>query len=255
MFINYGTLISAHSRVRIGQNVMVGNYSIIADTEIPGIGEPPGAPVDGAARGGDWRRSVAGDPRHRAARDADWGRAVIAAGSVVSGEIPAGAVAGGIPARILRAPAAVRRADMPRGGFRASLRMSMRDLFGVARSALWLRACDHVGDEPRLHGRPTVMASGGRILIGDRFRLASRPVPSHLVAGPGGVLEIGDDVSIAHGAAVAAFETRADRRWNVHRSVRGDHGHELPWRGRRPVRSARLPAGHHRQTIAASAAA
>jgi len=50
------------------------------------------------------------------------------------------------------------------------------------------------------------MAFGGRILIGDRFQLASRPVPSHLVAGPLGVLEIGHDVSIAHGAAVAAFE-------------------------------------------------
>jgi acetyltransferase-like isoleucine patch superfamily enzyme len=50
------------------------------------------------------------------------------------------------------------------------------------------------------------MASGGRILIGDRFRLASRPVCSHLVAGPLAVLEIGHDVSIGHGAAVAAFE-------------------------------------------------
>jgi acetyltransferase-like isoleucine patch superfamily enzyme/acyl carrier protein len=76
-----------------------------------------------------------------------------------------------------------------------------------ALNAFWLRYCDHVGDDPRLHGRPTVRAYGGHIRIGDRFRLASRPVASHLVAGrPGAVLEIGRDVSIAHGAAIAAWE-------------------------------------------------
>jgi len=52
-----------------------------------------------------------------------------------------------------------------------------------------------------------VEAWGGRIQIGDRFRLASRPVTSHLVTGPRGVLEIGHDVSIAHGAAIAAFQS------------------------------------------------
>src|SRR5262245_1164387 len=40
VYINYGTLISAQRRVRIGRNVMVGNYSIIADTETAGIGLP-----------------------------------------------------------------------------------------------------------------------------------------------------------------------------------------------------------------------
>jgi acetyltransferase-like isoleucine patch superfamily enzyme/acyl carrier protein len=83
--------------------------------------------------------------------------------------------------------------------------MGMRDRLTAVRTAFWLRTCDRVGKEPHFHGRPTVIGSG-RISIGDRFRLASRPVPSHLVAGPMGVLEIGDDVSIAHGAAVAAFE-------------------------------------------------
>jgi acetyltransferase-like isoleucine patch superfamily enzyme len=105
VYINYGTLISAHARVRIGRNVMIGNYSIIADTEIPGIGEPPGAPPM--------------EPRTVEIGDGSWlatrvtvlpgtrigAGAVIAAGSVVAGEIPAGSVAGGIPARILRAPA------------------------------------------------------------------------------------------------------------------------------------------------------
>jgi acetyltransferase-like isoleucine patch superfamily enzyme len=104
VFINYGTLISARSSVRIGADVMIGNYAIIADTEIPGIGEPPGAPAV------EPRRVEIGDRAWLAARvtvlpGASIGAgAVIAAGSVVSGEIPAGALAGGIPARILRPP-------------------------------------------------------------------------------------------------------------------------------------------------------
>ncbi len=38
------------------------------------------------------------------------------------------------------------------------------------------------------------------------FHLASRPVPSHLVAGPGAILHIGNDVSIGCGAAIAAIQ-------------------------------------------------
>jgi acetyltransferase-like isoleucine patch superfamily enzyme len=103
VYINYGTLISAQERVRIGANVMVGNYSIIADTDIPGIAEPPGAPVMQA------RPVEIGEGAWLAARvtvlpGARIGAgAVIAAGSVVAGDIPAGAVAGGIPARVLKA--------------------------------------------------------------------------------------------------------------------------------------------------------
>ena len=103
-YINYGTLISAQRHVRIGSNVMVGNYSIIADTEIPGISEPPGAPQF------EPRGVEIGDGAWLAARvtvlpGARIGAgAVIAAGSVVAGNIPDGAVAGGIPARVLRSP-------------------------------------------------------------------------------------------------------------------------------------------------------
>jgi acetyltransferase-like isoleucine patch superfamily enzyme len=117
-FLNYGTLVSAQLRVRIGANAMIGNYSIIADTEIPGIGEPAGAPLvepcpveigDGA-----WLAArVTVLPGTRIGP-----RAVIAAGSVVSGDIPAGVIAGGIPARILREAApdvgsAPQQADIP----------------------------------------------------------------------------------------------------------------------------------------------
>jgi len=102
VYINYGTLISAERHVRIGANVMVGNYSIISDTEIPAIATP--------------RRSFSFDPRTVEIGDGAWlaarvtvlpgsrigAGAVIAAGSVVAGGIPPGAVAGGIPARVLR---------------------------------------------------------------------------------------------------------------------------------------------------------
>jgi acetyltransferase-like isoleucine patch superfamily enzyme len=103
VYINYGTLVAAERSVRIGANVMVGNYSIIADTEIPGIDEPPGRPRV------EPRSVEIGEGAWLAARvtvlpGARIGaRAVIAAGSVVAGEIPVGAVAGGIPARIMRA--------------------------------------------------------------------------------------------------------------------------------------------------------
>ena len=78
-------------------------------------------------------------------------------------------------------------------------------MFG-ARNAFWLRGCERIGQAPHLRGRPSMVLEGGRIRIGDRFYLASRPVVSHLAAGPQGVLEIGSDVAIAHGAAIASFE-------------------------------------------------
>ncbi len=105
VYINYGTLVSAQHRISIGANVMVGNYSIIADTEIPGISEPSGGPQL------EPRSVEIGDGAWLAARvtvlpGAKIGAgAVIAAGSVVAGEIPAGTVAGGIPARVLRTAA------------------------------------------------------------------------------------------------------------------------------------------------------
>jgi acetyltransferase-like isoleucine patch superfamily enzyme len=71
-------------------------------------------------------------------------------------------------------------------------------------TARWLEACDAVGAEPLLDARPTI-ENRGRIEIGDRFRLASRPVTSHMVSGPEGALVVGDDVAIAHGAGIATF--------------------------------------------------
>jgi acetyltransferase-like isoleucine patch superfamily enzyme len=103
VYINYGTLIAAERHVRIGANVMIGNYSIVADTDVPGFADSrPTLPVDA-------REVEIGEGAWLAARvtvlpGARIGAgAVIAAGSVVAGDIPANTIAGGIPARVLRA--------------------------------------------------------------------------------------------------------------------------------------------------------
>jgi acetyltransferase-like isoleucine patch superfamily enzyme len=116
VYLNYGTLISAQKLVRIGANVMVGNYCIISDTEIPGISDPPTAPYL------EPRSVEIGDGAWLAARvtvlpgTRIGANAVVAAGSVVAGDIPAGAIVAGIPARVIR-PAAPRpttdSADQP----------------------------------------------------------------------------------------------------------------------------------------------
>jgi acetyltransferase-like isoleucine patch superfamily enzyme len=72
-------------------------------------------------------------------------------------------------------------------------------------SARWLEGCDQVGANATLDAPPTII-NHGRMAVGAGFRLASRPVRSHMVTGPEGRLEIGADVAIAHGAAIAAFE-------------------------------------------------
>jgi acetyltransferase-like isoleucine patch superfamily enzyme/acyl carrier protein len=82
----------------------------------------------------------------------------------------------------------------------------MNVVFGMLdrlRVKRWLAPCARVGVDPRLDGKPT-LGGEGRIELGDRFHLASRPMQSHMVTGQGGVLSIGNDVSIAHGSALAA---------------------------------------------------
>jgi FkbH-like protein len=109
--INYGTFISANKSITIGHRVMMGNGCIVADTEAPGTG-----PV-----------STADEPRPIEIGDDVWlavrvtvlpgvkigAGAVITAGSIVATDIPPGVVAGGIPARVLRAT--VGAADHPAG--------------------------------------------------------------------------------------------------------------------------------------------
>jgi acetyltransferase-like isoleucine patch superfamily enzyme len=94
VFINYGSMISAQLRVRIGANVMIGNYCIVADTELPSIGGPPGPPGAPLI-----------EPRPVEIGDGAWlaARVTVLPGARIAGDIPPGCVAGGIPARVLRA--------------------------------------------------------------------------------------------------------------------------------------------------------
>jgi acetyltransferase-like isoleucine patch superfamily enzyme/acyl carrier protein len=84
-------------------------------------------------------------------------------------------------------------------GERGSWRQRWRDTI----SSLWLRGVDQIGPNAVLVGRPHI-GNEGRISVGKSFKLGSQPVQSHLVAKPGGAIEIGDRVSIAYGAAISA---------------------------------------------------
>lgn len=100
VFINYGCSISAHQHVRIGDGCLIGQYGIIMDCDYHSLEE-----------GGDH-----GDVRPIAIGDRAWlgarvivlkgvtigHDAVIAAGSVVTHDIAPHAIAGGVPARVLR---------------------------------------------------------------------------------------------------------------------------------------------------------
>jgi acetyltransferase-like isoleucine patch superfamily enzyme len=102
--LNFGTLVSARSSVRLGDRVRVGPYSIISDTDVPMPGLDaahaaalgPAAPIE---IGNDvWlggRVTVLGG-----SRIGEW--SVIGAGSVVDGDIPPRVIAAGNPARVIR---------------------------------------------------------------------------------------------------------------------------------------------------------
>lgn len=117
--VNYGTAISASAHVRIGRGVKIGPYCVISDTEVP---FPLASAADGPPRpieiGDDvWlagRVTVMPGVRIGAG-------AVVAAGSLVTSDIPERAVASGLPARVLRvvAPKSV-AAPAPRSGVRPS---------------------------------------------------------------------------------------------------------------------------------------
>jgi acetyltransferase-like isoleucine patch superfamily enzyme len=84
--------------------------------------------------------------------------------------------------------------------------MTIQTIWKAARARHWLRNCASIGEQPRLTGKPTIYNYGAQVRIGNRLYLASTPVTSHLVAGPNAILDIGDDVSIGYGAAIAAYQ-------------------------------------------------
>jgi acetyltransferase-like isoleucine patch superfamily enzyme len=94
--INYGSAITAASHVRLGNRVMVGPYCVVGDTDAPLVDDQAPRPIE---IGDDvW---LAGRVMVRPGSRIGAG-AVISAGSVVEGEIPARAIVSGAPARVLR---------------------------------------------------------------------------------------------------------------------------------------------------------
>jgi len=80
-------------------------------------------------------------------------------------------------------------------------------LAGDARAALaarlHLHRAERMGPRVRLWGRPAVSIYG-KLVMGDRVRLVSRPIPLEIAVGSEGTLEIGDNVFINYGGSIAA---------------------------------------------------
>jgi acetyltransferase-like isoleucine patch superfamily enzyme len=100
VFLNYGVSISAHSLVEIGDGCQIGQYAIILDCDYhtPEQDGSHGLPAPVILEHGVWlgaRVTVLKGVRIGAG-------STIAAGSVVTRDIPRGVVAAGVPARVLR---------------------------------------------------------------------------------------------------------------------------------------------------------
>ena len=99
-FLNYGTSLSAHQEVTIGQDCLIGNYVTIMDNDYHDVTDRnslgPSSPI--RIGNGVWIgiRSVV----LRGVNIGD--RSVIGAGSVVVSDIPPNSVAVGVPAKVVR---------------------------------------------------------------------------------------------------------------------------------------------------------
>src|ERR1700733_8440586 len=99
VWINFGTVIGARSRVTIGNRSQVGQHCIICDTDFLDLASPAAMPPGGSIEIGDnvW---LAGRVTVRPGVKIGSG-AVIVSGSIVESDVPPNVIAGGIPARVL----------------------------------------------------------------------------------------------------------------------------------------------------------
>jgi acetyltransferase-like isoleucine patch superfamily enzyme len=104
VYVNYGCSISAHRLVRIGDRCLIGQYALIMDSDYHSAHDHTSL--------GEVRPVVIGDRVWIGARAivlkgvTIGDGACVAAGSVVTGDVPAGATVAGVPARVVRAYAA-----------------------------------------------------------------------------------------------------------------------------------------------------
>lgn len=99
-FINSGTSIGSLSSVSIGNNVAIGNYVLIMDADFhnPLDHTLPGAKAPIVIEDDVWIGA-----RVTILKGVTIGKhAVVAAGAVVTKDVPAGALVGGVPAKLIR---------------------------------------------------------------------------------------------------------------------------------------------------------
>lgn len=95
------------------------------------------------------------------------------------------------------------------------LSSALSDAAAVLRARYYLRSAEALGPRVRLWGVPFV-TNQGRLLIGDRVRLASEISTLELNVGPQGTLEIGERVLLNHGCSVGATQlVRIGARCNI----------------------------------------
>ena len=103
VFINYGSSISAHTLVRIGHDCKIGQHAIILDCDYHDMEDPLHYGGHGTSLPVVLEQGVWLGARVTVLKGVTIGRSsVVAAGSVVTHDIPPGVLAGGAPARILR---------------------------------------------------------------------------------------------------------------------------------------------------------
>jgi acetyltransferase-like isoleucine patch superfamily enzyme len=103
VFLNYGSSISAHSLVRVGDDCKIGQYSILMDCDWHELETPSHDGGHGQARPVVLEAGVWLGVRVTVLKGVTIGRgSVIGAGSVVASDIPEGVIAAGVPARVLR---------------------------------------------------------------------------------------------------------------------------------------------------------
>jgi maltose O-acetyltransferase len=103
IFLNYGTQITSHSLIRLGDDCKIGQYSIIMDCDWHELDTPTHDGGHGQVRPVVLQQGVWLGARVTVLKGVTIGRgSVIGAGSVVATDIPEGVVAVGSPARVVR---------------------------------------------------------------------------------------------------------------------------------------------------------
>ncbi|HSR22055.1 MAG TPA: acyltransferase [Candidatus Eisenbacteria bacterium] len=103
VFVNYGSSISAHTLVRIGDDCKIGQHAIILDCDYHDMDDPLHYGGHGESRPVVLEAGVWLGVRVTVLKGVTIGRSsVVAAGSVVTRDIPPCVLAGGMPAKVLR---------------------------------------------------------------------------------------------------------------------------------------------------------